>query len=219
MTTQRPILFIGDSITDAGRREDEDGHLGDGYVRIIAGRIPNREVINVGIGGDRAVNLRERWQEDVIDRAPDLLSVYVGINDTWRRYDADDPTSAASFESDYRGMLEQAVDELSPQLVLIEPFVLPVTEGQKRWHEDLDEKRAIVGRLAADFGAAFIPLQLLLDAAAKQHGAAALAEDGVHPTALGHRIIADAWLEAAQLDGAVSQDPAAASQGVGIVEA
>jgi acyl-CoA thioesterase-1 len=199
MTTLRPVLFIGDSITDVGRRDDENGHLGDGYVRIIAGRIPDRELINVGIGGDRVIDLRQRWQEDVIDQNPEVLSVYVGINDTWRRYDSDDPTSAASFESDYRGMLEQAVDELSPELVLVEPFVLPVNEGQERWHEDLDEKRAIVGRLAADFGAAFVPLQALLDAAAKQHGAAALAEDGVHPTALGHRLIADAWLAAAQL--------------------
>jgi lysophospholipase L1-like esterase len=200
MTRKRPVLFIGDSVTDAGRRDDESGHLGDGYVRIIAEHIPGREVINLGIGGDRVIDLRQRWQEDVIDQNPEVLSVYVGINDTWRRYDSDDPTSAASFESDYRGMLEQAVDELSPQLVLIEPFVLPVTEGQKRWHEDLDEKRAIVGHLAADFGAAFVPLQLLLNAAAKQHGAGALAEDGVHPTALGHRMIADAWLAAAQLD-------------------
>ena len=28
-------LFVGDSITDAGRREDPDGHLGHGYVRLI----------------------------------------------------------------------------------------------------------------------------------------------------------------------------------------
>jgi lysophospholipase L1-like esterase len=44
-----------------------------------------------------------------------------------------------------------------------------------------------------------VPLQSLLAAAAEEHGATALAEDGVHPTALGHRMIADAWLEVAGL--------------------
>jgi lysophospholipase L1-like esterase len=197
MTTERPILFIGDSITDCGRRDDAPDYLGDGFVRLVAARIPDRRVINAGIGGNRVVDLRDRWRIDALEQNPELLTVYVGINDTWRRYDSHDPTSAAAFEADYRAILEEANESVSPRLVLVEPFVAPVTEEQQRWHEDLDEKRAAVARLAAEFGAAFVPLQSLLTAAAAEHGAAAIAQDGVHPTPLGHRLIADAWFDAA----------------------
>jgi lysophospholipase L1-like esterase len=202
MTISRPILFIGDSVTDVGRREDGNGHLGDGYVRVIAERLAaagdEREVLNLGVSGDRAKDLRARWSEDVLAHDPQLLSIYVGINDTWRRYDSDDPTSAAAFEADYRAILD-AVAARAPRLVLVEPFVVPVTDDQNRWHEDLDDKRAVVARLATEYGAAFVPLQAILGAAAEQHGAAAIADDGVHPTALGHALIAGAWLEAAPL--------------------
>jgi len=202
----RPIVFIGDSITDAGRRDDPDGHLGHGYVRLVrdalAGRGDARPIVNTGISGDRAVDLRARWERDALAHDPELLSVYVGVNDTWRRYDADDPTSAGQFERTYRALLTEAQDRGAPRLILVEPFVLPVTAEQDRWGaEDLDAKRAVVAHLAAEFGAAFVPLQsLLLDAAAQQGagraGHAALAADGVHPTPLGSELIAGAWLAA-----------------------
>ena len=192
-----PIVFIGDSVTDCGRREDAPDFLGDGYVRIIAERLPEQQVINVGISGNRVIDLRDRWHIDVVEQKPDILSVYVGINDTWRRYDENDPTSAASFEADYRACLADLGG--ASRLILVEPFVLPVNDEQEHWHEDLDEKRAVVARLATEFAAGFVPLQSLLAAAAEDHGAAALAADGVHPTELGHRLIADAWLEVAGL--------------------
>jgi len=197
MATPRPILFIGDSVTDCGRRDDAPDFLGDGYVRRIAERLPGRVILNRGISGNRVVDLRDRWEIDALEPKPEILSVYVGINDTWRRYDSNDPTSAAAFEEDYRAILAAAAESTPSKLVLVEPFVVPVTAEQQTWHEDLDEKRAVVGRLAAEYEAAFVPLQWLLSAAAEEHGAAAIAQDGVHPTELGHRLIADAWLEAA----------------------
>ena len=202
----RPIVFIGDSITDAGRRDDPDRHLGHGYVRLVtealAARGDARPTVNAGISGNRAVDLRARWEPDALALDPELLSVYVGVNDTWRRYDNDDPTTAEAFETTYRSLLAEAQDRLAPRMILVEPFVLPVTAEQEHWgEEDLDAKRAVVAKLAADFGAAFVPLQSLLFEAAAQHGAgrggrAALAEDGVHPTALGSELIAGAWLTA-----------------------
>ncbi len=201
----RPLLLIGDSITDAGRREDPDG-LGHGYVRLVAkalaARGDARPVINTGISGDRAVDLRGRWETDALDHDPELLSVYVGINDTWRRYDSEDPTTADEFAATYWTLLDDAQERLAPRMILVEPFVLPVTAEQQRWSmEDLDAKRAVVAQLAVEFGAAFVPLQSLLLEAAAQHGGgraanAALAADGVHPTPAGSELIAGAWLAA-----------------------
>jgi acyl-CoA thioesterase-1 len=191
------ILFIGDSITDCGRRDDEPDYLGDGYVRLIAERLPQRTVLNRGISGNRAVDLCDRWGIDVVAEHPEILTVYIGVNDTWRRYDDNNATSAATFEANYRACLENLGG--AKTLILVEPFVVPVNADQETWHEDLDPKRAVVAQLAVEFGAGFVPLSSLLHAAAEDHGAEAIAHDGVHPTELGHRLIADAWLAVAGL--------------------
>ena len=203
---ERPLVFIGDSITDAGRREDPQ-NLGHGWVRMVARELAqqgdDRPVVNTGISGDRVGDLRARWKADALDHDPEILTVYVGINDTWRRYDSDDPTSAEEFEEDYRHILRRAHDTVAPALILVEPFVAPVTAEQRRWgEEDLDAKRAVVRRLAAEFGAAFVPLAQIMADAAAQYGEKALAEDGVHPTELGATLIAGGWLAAeAQVSG------------------
>ena len=82
-------------------------------------------------------------------------------------------------------------------MVLVEPFVVPVSEAQERWgREDLDEKREVVASLATEFSAAFVPLHTIMTIAAKGGGAATLAADGVHPTAEGNELIAESWLAA-----------------------
>ncbi|WP_423465047.1 SGNH/GDSL hydrolase family protein [Promicromonospora sp. MS192] len=190
------LVFVGDSITDAGRDRGDDTSLGDGYVSLVARDLPAAQVINRGIGGDRAVDLEARWERDVAPTAPDVLTLYVGVNDMWRRFDSADPTSAEAFEITYRRLLDRVPG--SPRLVLVEPFLLPVREEQHGWLDDLAGKRAVVTRLAAERGAALVPLHGLLTAAAAAHagGSAALAPDGVHPAPAASRAIADAWLAA-----------------------
>lgn len=191
------ILFAGDSVTDCGRREDPNG-LGDGYVNILGETLApyGATVGNVGISGDRVVDLTARWSTDVLENDADVLSILVGINDTWRRFDNDDPTSTEAFESGYRELLRQARPRFK-RLVLVQPFLLPVTQEQQAWAEDLSGKQQAVARLAAEFDAVLVPAHDQLNAMAAAHGGnGALAGDGVHPTPLGHTQLAALWLAA-----------------------
>jgi lysophospholipase L1-like esterase len=194
------VLFIGDSITDCGRDRTDPDSLGVGYPALAAAGFAAAHAeagvrfANRGISGDRAVDLRARWQRDCLDLKPDVVSIMIGINDVWRRYDHDDPTSAAAFAQDYRHILTQSADQ-GARLIIMEPFLLPVSEDQARWREDLDPKLAVVRRLAAEFAAALIPADAVLTRAAASATAVCLAQDGVHPTAAGHAILAEAWLE------------------------
>ena len=184
------LVFAGDSVTDCGRRTDPEA-LGDGYVRDLWNDLgPQRpRIVNVGISGNRAVDLRERWATDVLAHEPDLVSVLIGINDTWRRYDEDDPTSTEEFEAAYRAILEP----VQAKLVLVEPFLLAVKEEQREWREDLDPKIEVVRRLAGEFEAVLVPADVEFNRQAEAVGATTLADDGVHPTAAGHQLLADLW--------------------------
>lgn len=183
-------MFAGDSVTDCGRRTDPDG-LGDGYVRNLYDDLGPRRprIVNAGISGNRAADLAARWSADVLAHEPSLVSILIGINDTWRRYDEDDPTTAESFEESYRAML----DPLTCPVVAMELFLLPVKDGQEAWREDLDPKLDVVRKLAVEYGAILVPADVELNRQAAVVGAATLAHDGVHPTAAGHRAIADLW--------------------------
>ena len=193
------LVFAGDSITDAGRDREDAASLGDGYVALIARAVADADtgvtVVNKGIGGDRAVDLAARW-DDVLAAEPDVLTVYVGVNDMWRRFDRNDPTSAGDFEATVEGLLQAARDAGVERLVLIEPFFVPVRDDQVAWLDDLNGKRAAVRRLAERFDATLVVLHDDVTAAAAENGASAIVPDGVHPTPQGSAIIADAWLRA-----------------------
>ena len=191
------VLFIGDSVTDCGRRDDPDRGLGNGYVRLVdeafvAGGTP-ANIVNRGISGNRVRDLRARWEKDVVALKPTLLSVMIGVNDTWRRYDENDPTTVEAFEADYRSLLEGLPGRDAMALVLMEPFLLPVTAGKATWREDLDPKIAVVHALAEEFGAILVPTDEYLNDI--DVPLTEIAADGVHPTELGHQLIARLWLD------------------------
>lgn len=187
------LVFVGDSITDSHRDRNDARSLGDGYVAQIAATLPDAEIINVGISGNRAVDLEARWASDVSPADPDVLTIYIGVNDTWRRFDSDDETTAADFEATLRRLLDTDVVRAA-RIIFVEPFLLPVNDEQHGWLEDLDGKREVVARLADEIGAGLVPLHALLTEAAGSDPAA-VAPDGVHPSDRGARLIADAWLE------------------------
>jgi len=80
------VLFIGDSITDCGRRGTERP-LGAGYVKLFSDFLiacePEKkvEIINKCISGDNSIGLLNRWTDDVLRHEPDWLSIKIGIND------------------------------------------------------------------------------------------------------------------------------------------
>lgn len=195
MSNVRRLVFVGDSLTDAGRDRDDDASLGDGHVRRIADALAVRgedvSVLNRGIAGNRAVDLEARWGADVEALRPDVLTIHVGVNDMWRRFDSGDPTSARQFEDTYRRLLARTGEA---EVIVMEPHFVPVRDEQRAWLEDLDEKRAVVRRLAAETGAAFVPLQDLMTEAVQRSGAAAVLPDGVHPMPAAAELIAAAWL-------------------------
>ncbi|MBQ8510817.1 MAG: SGNH/GDSL hydrolase family protein [Clostridia bacterium] len=195
------ILFQGDSITDAGRDRNDIHNLGHGYPLYTAAAIREAfpdtdfEFVDLGISGNRAENLRERWQKDAIDIQPDVISILIGINDTWHRAAEKNWMPHEYFEECYRDILTQLKEKTSAKIIILEQFLLPVAD-KEFFHVDLDPKIQITRKLAREFADAFIPLDGLFAAAAVTAPATDFAADGVHPTPKGAQFIAGHYLEA-----------------------
>ncbi len=194
------ILFQGDSITDAGRSRTSDELLGNGYpfhVRnVLESNHPELKVkiLNRGIGGNRAVDLLNRWDEDCLLLKPDYVSILIGVNDTWRRYDRNDPTGSDVFKDRLKAIIEKTLDGTCTKIILLNPFLLDVNENITAMREDLRFKQDAVASLAKEYNTKFLDLDKIFAQAAKEHTPAFYAEDGVHPTQVGHLLIAKEWL-------------------------
>jgi acyl-CoA thioesterase I len=197
------ILFYGDSITDAGRNRDDLASLGNGYVNLIAAgllaRFPgwNLKITNKGISGNRVFDLESRLEADVLALKPTVVSIMIGINDTWRRYDSNVISDINEFQASYERIINRLVEELQTRFVICEPFLLPVPEDRKKWREDLDPRITAVRELAWKYNIPYLPLDGIFAAAAAEANAAYWLPDGVHPSLAGHGLIAEKWLNLA----------------------
>lgn len=196
------IVFQGDSVTDADRDRTSIADLGSGYPAILASMLlaehPELEltVYNRGISGNRTRDLLERWDDDCLALAPSVVSILIGVNNVWRRYDSNDPTDAATFRSEYHELLDRTRAAGVREIIMLEPFVLPVPEDRRAWREDLDPKITVCRELAAEFGARYVPLDGIFNAASTRVAPEYWASDGVHPSLAGHGLIARSWMDA-----------------------
>lgn len=208
------VMFTGDSITDCQRLDSEDG-LGFGYPLRIAGewgfRHPDRPVtwLNTGIGGHKVRDLEARWQTDVLDARPDVVSILVGVCDTgWHTLDPQGYViPAEEFAAGYDRLLAPLA-EAGTQLILIEPFLLPINgvieagagaaligeKERQEWRTDLDPKIQAVRKLARTYGAQLLAADGMFAELAATAGPEYWSADGVHPTPAGHAALAAAWL-------------------------
>jgi len=201
------ILFQGDSITDAGRTRSSIGPnspdgFGFGYIRKITDELlenyPEQylQLYNRGVSGDLIRDMESRWERDSLRLLPDLISILIGVNDTWNQV----MLGMGSDPEQYQGVFHKILTETrkslpDTQLVLCEPFLLITGEVTREWSADITRRQGFVRDLAEEFNAVFVPFQSALDQAAQQVSAGQLLEDGVHPTNRGHQVLADCWMK------------------------
>ena len=196
------IVMIGDSITDAGRREAEPPY-GTGYMTLVRSFVnalhPELDLtwVNRGIGGDTVRHLAERWVGDVLDEQPDVLTVMIGINDVWRRF-GDSPLEAVpadEYQSSLVTLLRSVTETRETALYVGSPYMIEA-DGSDPMRAAMDVYGGLAREVAEEVGATYIDVQAAFDRVLACSESADWAHDRIHPNQPGHAVIALEFLRA-----------------------
>ena len=199
------ILFQGDSITDVGRNNHSGSliSIGQGYPVLVDSdlsvRYPGQfEFENLGISGNRIVDVYARIKVDCWNHEPDVLSILIGINDVWHDVSHNNGVDAKRFYNVYKMLVEDTLERFpNMKIMLLEPFVLPGTATEEHWEffqTETVKRQEAVKRIAKECGVIFVPLQKVFDEACKVCPSSYWLGDGVHPMPAGHQLIAKEWI-------------------------
>lgn len=194
------IVFFGDSITEAGVQPG--GYIVQMRDTLAAqGRTEAYELIGAGIGGNKVYDLYLRLETDVLERRPDVVVVYVGVNDVWHKRLAGTGTDADKFARFYAALLEK-MQARGIRVVLCTPACIG-----ERLHctnaldGELNQYADIIRALAKQYNCPLVDLRAAFQNYQTEHNPqnldrGILTTDGVHLNDTGNALVAKLMLEA-----------------------
>ncbi len=119
------VIFFGDSITELGVKRDR--YVGyilkmDSMLKVEK-KNDQYELTGSGISGNKIYDLYLRIEDDVLSKNPDVVVVYVGVNDVWHKTLLGTGTDADKFEKFYQAILHKLKDK-NIKAVLCTPAVV-----------------------------------------------------------------------------------------------
>ena len=211
-TPSTRVVFLGDSITELADNKEGEGTY-KGFLTLLRENVNQEiELINKGIGGNKVSDLLMRYQTDVIELNPDIVFVYIGINDVWHRYGSGTGTDIDFYEEGLRKIITD-IQSLGAKIILCTPTVIGENEGafelvnnfkdidtMERMNNDLDAFSDVVRNLSLEFNVELLDLRNKFMSYISQnnpenHSKGVLTYDGVHLNNTGNQIIADAMIE------------------------
>jgi lysophospholipase L1-like esterase len=200
-TAENPtrIVFFGDSITQAGVNKT-------GYITKMAemlgtlGLASKYELIGAGIGGNKIYDLYLRHEEDVIAKKPNIVIIYVGINDVWHKTTSRTGTDADKFERFYNALIKR-LQKANIQVVICTPTVIGEKYDNTNENDgDLNAYANIIRKIASDNQCKLIDLRKAFMAYEEKNNienksSGILTSDRVHLTEAGNQFLAETMWE------------------------
>ena len=192
------IVFLGDSITDAGRKESPN-QLGYGYVNVFSEQLNKQNqqlnIINKGVDGQFTEQIAQSLHPECIFLHPDYVSILVGINDIGLLVASDVSEQEKLYMLEdciraYHEMLFDLSRETTAKIITLEPFIFPKDGDFEEWIPWQKKMSKNIRKLARNYGASFVPLQEPLEQKIQELGYDAITTDGMHLTSTGHEILA-----------------------------
>lgn len=196
------VIFFGDSITQLGVRPG-------GYIVKMKDALEKKnqgsdfDLIGAGIGGNKVYDLYLRMDDDVLSQNPDIVVIWVGVNDVWHKTLFGTGTDADKFEKFYTAIINKCLDR-HIRLFLVTPAVIGErTDYTNQQDGDLNAYSQIIRNLAEKFHTGLVDLreifhtyELKNNPGNKESGI--LTVDRVHLNDAGNQLVADSMLDALQ---------------------
>jgi len=191
---KKKVIFFGDSITQAGIKPG-------GYITRI-GELAGKEqkdryeLVGAGIGGNKVYDLYLRLEDDVLSKSPEVVIIYVGVNDVWHKQTSRTGTDADKFEKFYSAIINK-LKEKNCKIVLCTPAVIgEKLNGGNELDGELDKYSDIIRSLATrnslplvDLRKSFLEYNQKYNSAGAESGI--LTTDRVHLNDKGNQLVAD----------------------------
>lgn len=188
------VIFFGDSITEAGAKKG-------GYIDRIQtgltnlGREKDFELAGAGISGNKVYDLYLRMEADVLDKKPDVVVIYIGINDVWHKASHGTGTDKDKFEKFYIAIIKKLQAKKIRVAVCTPTVIGELKNNGNPQDADLNSYSEVIRRLAADQGCTLIDLRdAFLDYETQNNSAnresGILTTDRVHLNETGNQLVA-----------------------------
>ena len=206
ISSNKKVVFLGDSITQNAVINSEDFK---GFISLLGENVDeNTELVGRGIGGDKVSDLLTRYRDDVIKLNPDMVFIYIGINDVWHKYDYGTGTDIDLYENGLRQIIAD-LKENGVQVILCTPTVIGENKGEftlvnqfkdietmEIMNNDLDDYSDVIRKLSREFDTKLLDLrkifmQYISENNPENKSKGVLTTDGVHLNNLGSKLIAD----------------------------
>ncbi|MEO5888971.1 MAG: GDSL-type esterase/lipase family protein [Ferruginibacter sp.] len=188
------VLFFGDSITQAGVQPG--GYIVKMDSIIKQSHLPDSiEVMGAGIGGNKVYDLYLRMEEDVLKKNPDVVIIYVGINDVWHKSSFGTGTDPEKFEKFYRAIIKK-LQEKNIKVIVCTPSVIGERNDNSNSQDgDLNQYSNIIRSIAKDLALPVCDLRKAFSDYLKANNAAnaekgILTSDRVHLNEKGNLFVA-----------------------------
>jgi len=206
------VIFLGDSITQAGESVEGEGTY-KGFITSLKENIGQEmELINKGIGGNKVPDLLLRYKNDVLELKPNIVFIYIGINDVWHKYDWGSGTDIDIYENGLRKIISE-IKTTGAKIILCTPTVIGENIGEFKlvnnfkyiettdiMNNDLDAFSDVVRNLSSEFNTELLDLRKKFkDYISKNNmenlSKGILTYDGVHLNNEGNKLIADEMIK------------------------
>jgi len=189
------IIFFGDSITQAAVQPK-------GFISLLNDDLKAKnqtdqyELIGAGIGGNKVYDLYLRLEDDVLNKNPDEVVIWVGVNDVWHKRLSLTGTDPDKFQAFYTALIKK-MQAKNIKVILVTPASIgEKTDYTNDMDGDLNKYSQFIRDLAAKYNCKLLDLRKIcheynLANNSKNQEKGILTADGVHLNETGNKLVAD----------------------------
>jgi len=199
---KKKVVFFGDSITQAGVEKG-------GYIDVLQNMIASKgaadkfELNGAGIGGNKIYDLYLRMEKDVLEKKPDIVVIWVGVNDVWHKSSFGTGTDFDKFGGFYDAVVKK-IQATGAKVIVVTPAAIGEKNDFSNSQDgDLNAYSSWIRKYAKTNGLGLVDLRSIFHEYSLTHNPENVAKgiltnDGVHLNEKGNALVAAEMWKALQ---------------------